>query len=107
VLDKWYVDARNSKGEVLYPGAIPKGSELFWPAWLTGDEKGSPALVPLFGRDFVRYMAFPGSTNGYRPAAVAKILGGNARRMFQRVGETGSGTNLWSRSIRSLLNDFA
>jgi Tannase and feruloyl esterase len=28
-------------------------------ARLTGDEKGSPALVPLFGRDFVRYMAFP------------------------------------------------
>ncbi len=59
VLDKWYIDARNSNGEVLYPGAIPKGSEPFWPLWLTGDEKGSSPLVPLFGRDFVRYMAFP------------------------------------------------
>jgi feruloyl esterase len=59
VLEKWYSDARNSKGEVLYPGAIPKGSEPFWPLWLTGDEKGSSPLIPLFGRDFVRYMAFP------------------------------------------------
>ncbi len=59
VLDRWYMDARDSKGEVLYPGAIPKGSERFWPVWLTGDEKGTPALVPVFGRDFVRYMAFP------------------------------------------------
>lgn len=59
VLDKWYTDARSSKGEVLYPGAIPKGSEPFWPLWLTGDEKGSAPLMPLFGRDFVRYMAFP------------------------------------------------
>src|SRR3954451_24638567 len=42
--------ARNSNGEVLYPGAIPKGSEPFWPLWLIGDEKGSSPLVPLFGR---------------------------------------------------------
>lgn len=64
VLNKWYTGARNKKGQQLFPGGIPLGSEAFWPTWLVGTNS-SPALVPLFGRDFVRYMAFaddPGET---------------------------------------------
>lgn len=57
VLDKWYGGAKNSKGEQIYPGGVPPGSEAYWPLWLTGSSTGS-ALIPLFGNDFVRYMAF-------------------------------------------------
>jgi hypothetical protein len=57
VLDKWYGGAKNSKGEQLYPGGVPLGSEAYWSLWLTGSQTGS-ALIPLFGNDFVRYMAF-------------------------------------------------
>jgi hypothetical protein len=54
VLQKWYGGAKNSKGEQLYPGGVPLGSEAYWPLWLTGEG----ALIPAFGNDFVRYMAF-------------------------------------------------
>ncbi|MDB5558560.1 MAG: tannase and feruloyl esterase, partial [Enterovirga sp.] len=36
---------------------IPMGSEAHWPRWLTGAGNAS-ALMPLFGQDFIRYMAF-------------------------------------------------
>ena len=36
VLRRWYGAARNSRGEQLYPGGIPLGSEPFWPVWLAG-----------------------------------------------------------------------
>jgi hypothetical protein len=58
VLDKWYGGVKNSKGEQLYPGGVPPGSEAYWPLWLTGFPAGGGALIPLFGTDFVRYMAF-------------------------------------------------
>jgi feruloyl esterase len=59
VLEKWYAGPRTASGTPLYPGGIPRGSEPFWPLWLTGDATGrSPPLVPLFARDFLRYMAF-------------------------------------------------
>jgi feruloyl esterase len=35
VLHKWYGGPRNSKGEQLYPGGIPPGSEPYWSLWLT------------------------------------------------------------------------
>jgi tannase/feruloyl esterase len=59
VLEKWYAGAKNSKGEQLYPGGIPPGSEPYWPLWLTGNPANSaPSLIPLFGQEFLRYMAF-------------------------------------------------
>jgi membrane dipeptidase len=44
---------------------------------------------------FTSYARWPSLTDallahGYRPAEVAKILGGNAQRVFQRVGATGT-----------------
>jgi feruloyl esterase len=59
VLEKWYGGAKNSRGDQLYPGGIPMGSEPYWSLWLTGDGKGGGRLIPAFGRDFLRYMAFP------------------------------------------------
>jgi feruloyl esterase len=58
VLEKWYGGAKNSKGEQLYPGGVPLGSEAYWPLWLTGLPTGQGPLIPAFGNDFVRYMAF-------------------------------------------------
>jgi feruloyl esterase len=57
VLEAWYGGAVNSRGERLYPGGIPLGSEPNWPLWLTG-AGDAPPLMPLFARDFLRYMAF-------------------------------------------------
>lgn len=57
VLRKWYGGAVNGRGERLYPGGIPPGSEPHWPRWLTG-AGNAPPLMPLFARDFLRYMAF-------------------------------------------------
>ena len=48
---------KDCRGRQLYPGGIPVGSEPYWPRWLTGSGK-APALMPLFGQDFIRYMAF-------------------------------------------------
>jgi feruloyl esterase len=59
VIEKWYAEPRNSKGDVLVSAAVPRGSESFWPRWLTGEPDGTPARVPQFARDFLRYMAFP------------------------------------------------
>lgn len=64
VLARWYQPPRNSRGEVLYADAVPLGSEPFWPLWLAGTAE-RPPLLPLFNRDFLRYMAFaedPGDT---------------------------------------------
>ena len=57
VLEKWYRGPVNSKGQQLYPGGIPMGSEQHWPRWLTG-LGNAPGLMPLFAQDFIRYMAF-------------------------------------------------
>ena len=58
VLDKWYNGPKNSKGEQVYPGGLPKGSEPYWPVWLTGLEPAGGKLIYGFGLDFLRYMAF-------------------------------------------------
>ena len=66
VLDKWYGGVKNSRGEQLYPGGVPLGSEAYWPLWLTGLPGGGGALISIFGADFVRYMAFePDPGPGY------------------------------------------
>lgn len=57
VLEKWYAGPTNSRGEALYPGGIPLGSEANWARWLTGTGT-APALLPVFAGDFLRYMAF-------------------------------------------------
>lgn len=67
VVERWYSPPRNSTGAALYPGGVPRGSEPFWPLWLSGlpAQPAIPPLVPLFARDFLRYMAFaedPGDT---------------------------------------------
>ena len=58
VLQKWYDSARNSAGDELYPGGVPLGSEAFWGLWLTGFEGGGGGLVPIFGHNFLSYLAF-------------------------------------------------
>jgi hypothetical protein len=47
----------NSRGQTLYPGGIPPGSEPFWPRWVTGTET-APAFMASMSRDFYRYFAF-------------------------------------------------
>lgn len=58
VIAKWRQGPQNSAGEQLYPGGVPEGSEPFWWLWLTGKEGGGGKLVPLFGQNFMAYMAF-------------------------------------------------
>jgi len=59
VIEKWYAGPRTAAGTPLYPGGIPRGSEPFWPLWLTGNATNrSPPLLTLFAREFLRYMAF-------------------------------------------------
>lgn len=57
-LEAWYGGAQDPSGRQLYPGGLPRGSEPYWWLWLTGDGKGGGRLIPLFARDFLRYMAF-------------------------------------------------
>lgn len=57
VLKRWYAGPTDRAGNQLYAGGIPVGSEANWPLWLTGAGARPPAL-PLFSRDFLRYMAF-------------------------------------------------
>jgi hypothetical protein len=69
VLAKWYGGVVNSRGERLYPGGIPLGSEPNWPRWLTG-AGNAPPLLPLFARDFLRFMAFePDAGSSYAVTA--------------------------------------
>ena len=56
-LEKWYAGPRDGHGTQLYPGGLPPGSEANWGLWLTGSSTRPPAM-PLFGQDFLRYMAF-------------------------------------------------
>jgi Tannase and feruloyl esterase len=59
VLNKWYHGAHDASGKPLYAGGVPRGSEAYWPLWLTGAPGSTaPALLNLFGRDFLRYMGF-------------------------------------------------
>jgi len=59
VLDHWYMPVTGGDGRVLYPGGAPKGSEPFWPLWLSGmPGSKQPALIERFATDFLRYMAF-------------------------------------------------
>ncbi|WP_210249586.1 tannase/feruloyl esterase family alpha/beta hydrolase [Methylobacterium oryzihabitans] len=68
VLDKWYAGPSDRTGRPLYPGGIPLGSEVHWPRWLTG-LGNAPPVLPLFARDFLRYMAFwPAAGPAYRVA---------------------------------------
>ena len=46
------------QGEQLYPGGLPKGSEPYWPCWVTGLDPAGGKLIYSFGLDFLRYMAF-------------------------------------------------
>jgi feruloyl esterase len=59
VLDHWYMPVTGGDGRIQYPGGAPKGSEPFWPVWLSG-VPGTTAtpLIERFGTDFLRYMAF-------------------------------------------------
>ncbi|TDR89730.1 tannase/feruloyl esterase family alpha/beta hydrolase [Enterovirga rhinocerotis] len=56
-LTKIYQGPKDSRGRQLYPGGVPLGSEPHWARWITG-AGAAPAILPLFGQDFIRYMAF-------------------------------------------------
>ena len=59
VLDHWYMPVTDGSGRVQYPGGIPRGSEPFWPLWLSGlPGSNHPAVSTRFAADFLRYMAF-------------------------------------------------
>jgi len=59
VLDHWYMPVTGGDGRIQYPGGVPKGSEPYWPVWLSGmPGSTAPALAERFGTDFLRYMAF-------------------------------------------------
>jgi feruloyl esterase len=58
VVAKWRQGARDSKGKALFAGQIPEGSERFWWLWLTGKKGGGGKLIPIFGQNFLAYMAF-------------------------------------------------
>ena len=59
VLDHWYMPVTDGHGRVQYPGGLPKGSEPFWPVWLSGlPGRTEPAMIERFATDFLRYMAF-------------------------------------------------
>jgi hypothetical protein len=59
VLDHWYRPVTGDDGRIQYPGGVPRGSEPYWPVWLSGiPGSKDPALAERFGNDFVRYMAF-------------------------------------------------
>jgi feruloyl esterase len=59
VLDHWYMPVTGGDGRTRYAGGAPKGSEPFWPAWLSGmPGSDDPALIERFATDFLRYMAF-------------------------------------------------
>jgi hypothetical protein len=57
-LEKWYAGPMARAGKPLYAGGIPAGSEVFWPAWLTGNGKSDGADM-AFARDGLRYLSFP------------------------------------------------
>ena len=57
VVEKWYRGPADAHGVQLYPGGLPRGSEANWARWETGLSP-LPPLLPLFARDFIRYMAF-------------------------------------------------
>ena len=67
VLDHWYMPATGGDGRIQYPGGVPKGSEPYWPVWLSGiPGSNAPALAERFGTDFLRYMAFvPDAGRGF------------------------------------------
>lgn len=57
-MEKWYTGPVTRVGKPLYSGVIPTGSEVFWPAWLTGDGTSEGADV-AFAREALRYLSFP------------------------------------------------
>jgi feruloyl esterase len=57
-LEKWYTGPVTRAGKPLYSGGIPVGSEVFWPAWLTGNGTSEGSDM-VFVREGLRYLSFP------------------------------------------------
>ena len=55
--EKIYDGPVNSRGQHLYPGGVPLGSEPFWPIWVTGTGD-RPTAATAFAQNFYRYIAF-------------------------------------------------
>jgi hypothetical protein len=56
-VEKIYGGPVNSRGQHLYPGGFPLGSEPFWPRTLTGTSTVTSTATD-FAQDFYRYLAF-------------------------------------------------
>lgn len=58
VVKEWYDSPRNTRGQELYPGGLPVGSEGSWPGYDIGSD-ASFAGGGLFAEQSLRYLAFP------------------------------------------------
>lgn len=58
VVKEWYDSPRNSRGQELYPGGLPVGSESSWPGYDIGTD-ASFAGGGAFAEQSLRYLAFP------------------------------------------------
>jgi feruloyl esterase len=64
VLKKFYGELKNSKGEIIFTGNLPLGSEPFWGLWVAR-KGGKPGLNDLFVSEGLKYKFFekdPGPT---------------------------------------------
>lgn len=57
VLKKFYCGVKNSKGESIYTGKMPFGSEAFWWLWVTR-KGGTPGINDLFVAEGLKYKFF-------------------------------------------------
>ncbi|HVQ90022.1 MAG TPA: tannase/feruloyl esterase family alpha/beta hydrolase [Mycobacteriales bacterium] len=83
VAGKLYSGAVDARGEHLYPGGQPYGSELAWPGWLipAGDGAQNSTTAWKLGNGWVRYLAF--GTNPPLSATLNDI--GFDRTTFERA----------------------
>ena len=59
VLKAWYGGPKNSRGEQLYPGGIPLGSEPYWEHWVVGETvRAEDSILAKASLEFWRYMGF-------------------------------------------------
>jgi Tannase and feruloyl esterase len=56
---KLYDGPRDQKGELMYPGWQPRGSELSWAPWLVPTVPGAPTIDQTIAQETLRYVVYP------------------------------------------------